>query len=257
MLLRRLVDAVRTGDDLVANPIVQRELALLTDLRRAQGYDVEEILTEFGILSDVVFSTFFQLTSKYGQPVEPIEAAEVSYRLQKTLHALMCRSAKEYEARETEHRESGARLLAEYGQAVNHELRNRLNRALMTLSLIRRNGSPSPRVDALMETLRETLHGMDQVAGDIYAVTMSQARSRASFGRPQPLDELIDEVVEDMGPAAVAHFLTIGTVSRSSWSTSSGTRSSTTTRPSSIAGSRSAWSRPRARRPSSASGGST
>ena len=202
VLLRSLLEAVIDSEvTLEENSFVQSELKKLADLRRVQGYTLKEIISEFQLLGDLVLSDIEAEASRFPEPVSPAEVIRFARRLQSALGTLTFETSEAYlEAASHDHR-ARAELISTFGRAVTHELRNRLNNALLALDVFRqRVGRRHLDADAssLLERLERTLHKMEGVATDVFAATVTENRPEHAAGRRQPFDELVREVLAEV-----------------------------------------------------------
>jgi signal transduction histidine kinase len=195
-VLREFARAVRASSDPTASELVRRELKSLAELRRDQGYALEELILEFDLLRRVVFDAILDEVERLERLAAPADVIRATLRLQEGLTG-MVRLTTEYfhEATAGRRRDRGD-LLRNFGRAVSHELRNRIHTCLLLVRGLReRAGTGDAEAAEALERLELSLHHMTEVAGDVYLVAVSR-HSAASEGAIQMLDELVADTIE-------------------------------------------------------------
>lgn len=204
-LLNRMPDVLRaiseyliSDGDLTAERLVQDEFIKLARMRREQGYDIDEILAEFEILGDILFTALKEEAQGFGRKVPAGYAIEVSERLYRALTVITTITATTFREEGFRDRRERARLLGGFGRDLAHELRNRLSTAEAALHLIE-NGLASEAVrERAVRNLRNTLRRIKGVADDVHSLAIAQGSEETAQGRRLSLRALIAETVEEL-----------------------------------------------------------
>ena len=86
-LLRGVADFIRLPIESVKSEVIGH-LRLLAELRREQGYDIEELLIEFEVLSKLMADCFVEVVRQYPDDADPVEVATISGRMREGLAAI-------------------------------------------------------------------------------------------------------------------------------------------------------------------------
>lgn len=196
-LIRELGAAVREERELSAEAGVI--IARLARLRRSQGYTREEIGLELELLGDHVFATAGEAIADYPAPADPDDVVAISRRAHLLLTELERLGAGAVEDRARRDRRTHAESLHLLARAINHELNNRLLAARFSLAeATRRFAGGDPDGLAALDVLGETMTALEQVAGDVFTVALTQSREAPVLGRWQPLRDLVRELIRDV-----------------------------------------------------------
>lgn len=180
---------------------VRKELELLASLRRGQGYDQDELLQEFDLLQDILFRAAHEAAEEYGREfavkVPAHEAMAVAVRLARLQREMGETTARWFERDAKLHTAEREALLADFGRAVTHELRNRLSTAVSTLHVLRGSETPlSPHAQGLLESLESSLRQTEDVVSDVTAVALGHSAETAAR-RIQPLDVIAERTLRE------------------------------------------------------------
>jgi signal transduction histidine kinase len=198
--LKRIGDALTRGEDPTASALVRDDMRSLALLRREQGYGPEELVTELDILGDVLFEELQGVIDQLPE-VSPSAVVEVSRRLQHALYRMSVITIEAFTHGLGLEQAERAQLLSTFASDVSHELRNRLNAATILLGTLSHDLRPglSPEHVATLDRLERTLQRAGDVVADVCSVAVAQGRTEPSEGRRQPLSEVIEAVMADMG----------------------------------------------------------
>jgi signal transduction histidine kinase len=181
---------------------VRHELQQLARLRREQGYDIDEIVAEFDILSAILFAAIKEGAERYGPKVGAGEAIEVSERLCRVLNGLTAITTATFRDEGVRDRQARARLLGTFGRDLSHELRNRLGAAESALFLLtQQDVDPSTREKAV-QAITTSLRRIKGVADDISALAIAQSSEETAQGRRLSLRDLLQETLKEVSPLA-------------------------------------------------------
>jgi signal transduction histidine kinase len=198
-VLRAVSDYLCSGGDLGSEHIVRTEFELLAKLRRDQGYDIDEILTEFEILGEILYNALREEALSFGRMVPADYAIEVAERLYRALMVMTRITASTFREEGFRDRRERARLLGSFGRELAHELRNRLGTAEAALHLLSQGAELDPeRRDKTLQILRNTLRRIQGVADDVQALAIAQGSEETAQGRRLPLRNLVEETIAEL-----------------------------------------------------------
>jgi len=200
LLDRLLANLLREGA-VEEDPLVQRELRALAALRRSQGYTLDELVIEFHALRESIHDEALDCAEGWSGDVPPREAFEVGHDLDGALNVILEVTSAAYRDSATQDREARAGLLAAFGRAITHELRSRLNNAVLALSIYRQRieqGTPPHEADSLLDSLEAALDRLGGVAADVFAAMVSESRLSEAPGRRLPFDQLVRNTVDEL-----------------------------------------------------------
>lgn len=192
--------------------LLREEVEALAGLRRRQGNGLDELLIEFDSLRDILLEAVAEAAADYGGELPSSEAVRIAVRLEKALLGISRYTADFFgRARDVESLER-QQLPARFGRSVTHELRNRLDAALMTLKVLERKAGPQLGGDArsLLRDLEELLRGTGGVVEGVLAVTNAGANPAGARARKLPLSEVVGEVVTQIEELARARSVALG-----------------------------------------------
>ncbi|MGB5812255.1 MAG: sensor histidine kinase [Polyangiales bacterium] len=207
-LLDRILQSVgeRNFGDIDGDELVQSEIRKLAELRRVQGYTLEEIVLEFQALRFVMRTELTEASEPYTDPVPPTVALELAHDLEWTLAVLTRGTARAYNEAAQGDRDERSALLSAYGRAIAHELRGRLNNAVLALDVYRQRRRADPHLkdgDELLDRLERALQQLDGVAADVFSAVVSESRLAHTPGRRLPFDQVVRETCEELELFAV------------------------------------------------------
>jgi signal transduction histidine kinase len=194
-VLKAISDYLCSGGTSAAAELVREELGKLARMRRKQGYEVDEILGEFEILGEILFTALKEEARSYGQKVAPAYAIEVSERLYHALMAVASITAATFREEGFRDRRERARLLGNFGRDLAHELRNRLGTAESALYLFLQPGVAPAAREKARAALSNSLLRIRGVADDVRALAIAQGSEETAQGRRLSLRQLLQETL--------------------------------------------------------------
>lgn len=197
-VLRAVSDYLCSGGDIASEQIVRDEMTKLARLRREQGYDIDEILSEFEILGKILYDALREEARKFGRKVSPDYAVEVGERLYRALMAITTITATTFREEGFQDRRERARLLGSFGRDLAHELRNRLSTAETALHLLGEENLDAPTRERVLLALRRTVKRIEGVADDVHALAIAQGSEETAQGRRLALRALVEETVAEL-----------------------------------------------------------
>jgi len=215
-VLQHLAEAARNADfSPLAAEIVKRDLEDLAKLRRSQGYGAEELSEELGLLEEVVFSHLEQQAERLSD-FSATAALEVSGRLRRAIDAMRSHALHVYRKQATSDSQERTAILSDFGRAVTHELRNRVNGATLAVSayrsLVEQGRTTSSDAQQVLSRLSGTLERIAKVVDDVFAVAVARSRDDPLHESRQPLSRVVEEAVEDMAATAAHAAVTLEVV---------------------------------------------
>ena len=197
-VLRAISDYLCSDGALEHEEMLRNEFGKMARLRREQGYDIDEILTEFEILGEILYNALREEARRFGRKVAPDYAIEVAERLYRSLTAITAITATTFREEGFRDRRERARLLGGFGRELAHELRNRLSTAEAALHLLGADRLDPATRDRTLRTLRNTLQRIKGVADDVHSLAIAQGSEEGAQGRRLSLRLLLEEAVEEM-----------------------------------------------------------
>ncbi len=223
-VLKAVSDYLCSSGDMVAAKLVRNELAQLARLRREQGYDVDELLTEFEILGEILYGALREEAGAFERKVPAEYAIEVAERLYRALMVITTITAGTFREEGFRDRRDRARLLGGFGRDLAHELRNRLAAADASLQILAHDldgaraaegevgpgpapaqedaGRTAERSRRALKALGSALQRIKGVADDVHALAIAQGSEESAQGRRLALRSLLEETVEELGGLA-------------------------------------------------------
>lgn len=202
-VLKAISSYLCSGGDLGAERLVRDELTKLARLRREQGYDIDEIVAEFEILGDILYSALREEAQGFNRKVPPDYAIEVAERLWRALMVITAITASTFREEGFRDRRERARLLGSFGRDLAHELRNRLHTAEVAVQLLSNDRLNPEAREKTFRTLQNTLRRIKGVADDVHALAIAQGSEETAQGRRLSLRELLQETVEELEGIAI------------------------------------------------------
>lgn len=173
-------------------------LRIHAQVRRDQGYDLQELLAEFDGLSHRITQHLHEKTEELPDRVDATTALEVFSRLHTGLRAISFVIVGIYEDRQSKLRKELARRLDEYGRTIAHELRSPLNSLLLETQLLARDEiatDPETRAKHL-ELMRGSIRRAADLLDNIN--TLAFIESTQAEGPLIRLDAAFAAIVEEL-----------------------------------------------------------
>ncbi|HVT16591.1 MAG TPA: sensor histidine kinase [Thermoanaerobaculia bacterium] len=200
-VLKSVSDYLLAGGDRVTEELVREELTKLARLRREQGYDIDEILAEFEILGEILYSALKDEAESLGRKITVDYAIVVAERLYRALMAITAITANTFREEGFRDRRERARLLGSFGRDLAHELRNRLGTAEAALHVIE-HSPDREAVDRSRHALAHSLERIKGVADDVQALAIAQGSEESAQGRRLSLRTLLEETLAEVADIA-------------------------------------------------------
>jgi signal transduction histidine kinase len=197
-VLRAISDYLCSDGALEHEEMLREEFQKMARLRREQGYDIDEILTEFEILGEILYNALREEARRFGRKVPPDYAIEVAERLYRSLTAITAITATTFREEGFRDRRERARLLGGFGRELAHELRNRLSTAEAAIHLLGSDNVDPATRDRTLRTLRNTLQRIRGVADDVHSLAIAQGSEEGAQGRRLSLRLLLEEAVDEL-----------------------------------------------------------
>lgn len=186
---------------------VLHEIQLLAQLRRAQGYDLRELLAELEVLGEVVAGHIIEVMNEIGSGLSAEEGVRVATRLQRVLFAMGVVGAEVMLHEGARQRLRRTEILASFSRVLTHELRNRAQPALLGASLARSHLARGRvrEADEALARVETNLDRIDRIPGDLLGIAVGQEHRLVFPARLEPLDRVIRRAVESLHPYGAVH----------------------------------------------------
>jgi signal transduction histidine kinase len=181
---------------------LERELTRLARLRRAQGHPLAAVLAELGRLQDSILDDLVERARAAGAEVRADEVLSLTRRFLGTARGMVETTRALFSQDVNARRQSRAALLGAFARAVTHELRNRVNAARLSLSVVRL--SPEDQRDEPLEMLDLSLKQLEDSVRDVSAIAVAQARDFPVEQRLQPIVEMLADLRDDLRDLTMA-----------------------------------------------------
>lgn len=196
---------IASGGSAEGGEEVRRVLRNLADLRREQGYHVDEILAELDLLGTILFTELEEQAREMAPLSEPEDAVAASQRLYHALLGVSRLTAEVFREAGIGDRRARARLLGEFGASLAHELRNRLHAARAAVAVLEHPGDLGPeRLADVVERLRRSLAGLEHLADDVRTLSLSESSEEGVLARRRPLAAICRDVGQQLADLAAA-----------------------------------------------------
>lgn len=171
-LLNHIPDIIERIAEFVADPeaelleaMVIDDLARLAELRRTQGFGVQELLREYQILATLLQEECERACADFDGPVQAVEVVRAIGRLKEATFLLSSVTARSFELWHGRYAKERRELLETYGQILSHELGNRLGAAETAAKLLRlQRDLPTDKVTRLIDLIIESIgRGLETV----------------------------------------------------------------------------------------------
>lgn len=136
-ILDRVAACLADPGESMIEALLVDDLYRLAELRRRQGFGIQELLREYQILGDLIQAEAVQAAEEYSGPLDATEVVDAMGKLYRALHLMDQLTARSFRAFEQRYQQEKSDLLQAYGEMLSHELGNRLGAAETAMRLIR------------------------------------------------------------------------------------------------------------------------
>jgi signal transduction histidine kinase len=184
---------------------VRRVLRGLAELRREQGYDVDEILAELDLLGTILFAELAVQAGELHPVTEPEDAVAAAQRLYHALLGISRLTAEVFRDASLDDRRARARMLGDFGDSLAHELRNRLGAARAVVAVLESpKGLGRKRIADLAARLKRSLLGLETLADDVRLLSITESSEEGLLARRRPVAAICRDVGEQLAELAAA-----------------------------------------------------
>jgi signal transduction histidine kinase len=203
-VLRTIADHTDDPGEDPLDSMVRRDLGMLADLRRRQGFSPAEVLIEFGILSELIEDSIVRAVESYGHDVERRDIVRIVGQLKDAIFLLGTETAARFRLWRDRRQEERLRLIEAYTAMLSHELGNRLGAAETAVRLIIEEGEalPPKRIGALHDLILRSLKSGRETVQGVRALFGRGDSADAGSVRTLPLGAVIRDAVHEMRIAA-------------------------------------------------------
>jgi signal transduction histidine kinase len=177
----------------------------LTQLRREQGYDVQEIVSEIDVLGDLVSERIANWVDEMEDPLTPQDAIGATARICKVLRTVLGVAVGTYREEELRQDRELARRLDEFASMIAHEFRSPLSAIGMSAELLaeeevaRAAHSREKHAQRIRDRLERVWHLVDDV----------RALAIAEGARAEPrwvaIQDVVGRIFEEVETVAKRH----------------------------------------------------
>lgn len=172
-------------------------LRLHGQIRRDQGYSLQEVLAEFEGLADLVTRGVNRVLEERVPDATPQDMLAVATRLARGLRSVSFIAVGTYSESDEERAHAISTSLEEFARTITHELRNPLNTLALTIEVLRRE---RPEVDAHLGVMDAAVQRASSLVGTIHTLTMAEgARAGARLVR---IERAVQRVIDDFAEEA-------------------------------------------------------
>lgn len=202
-LVRGIVEYMREPGETAHANVIER-LRLHADRRRAVGYDIHELLSDFEVLSRLVFRAFSETVGRFEGRVDVRKVAELAGRLRQALMEITSDAVGMYRDAELEQRRVLGRKLSDFARTMSHELKNPLGAAHSGVQMLQDADvvKTADDRDRFTGIVLRNLVRMQDLIQDIRSLVT--ADNTDGLERWAALDSLIARVVGELQPQAAA-----------------------------------------------------
>lgn len=182
-----------------------RDMAAMTRLRLEQGFDLQELVYEYRILGRMLFDVLEEERRTYGPDVEADELVGLTAHLHQLVFGLLTVTVGTYQEEGFSRRLDVARRLDDYGASLEHELRNGLQKAMVSVELLASERASDD--DFRVEWAGRTKEAVSALVEKLEAVRSVALGYPVDHAKEATLREVIraavDELAEDAGESEV------------------------------------------------------
>lgn len=198
-LVTSIADDVRAGELRPSPDNALDYLRLHVELRREQGYDIQEILDEFEVLPQVVGAEVAAAVSAAGD--ERIRSvAEVFSLAYGNLGRIGATASRSFAEGQVAERRELMERLGEFARTLEHEIRNPLNNAFLCAELLHREGIEPRRRREYADRLQSELHTVEELLTEIRRLSIVEEGALEEHF--VPLRAVVDDVFERLAEMA-------------------------------------------------------
>ena len=200
IVLQRVAEFIAHPGKDPLTTLVREDLRLLADLRRRQGFPLEEILTEFGILSQLVEDATVEAVDGYEGDLDRKDIVRMVGRIKDAIYLLGTETAARFRTWSNRRRDERSRIFEGYTAMLSHELANRLGAAETAVQLLEESG-PSlseERSEKLHRLIRDSVHSGLQTVHSVRALFRQSLPGEPAPIRRLPLATMVSDAVHQM-----------------------------------------------------------
>ena len=198
LVLREIADFIRNPDDDPITEFVMEDLGALAELRRRQGFSIEEILTEFEILSTLMQQEIEDGVADYPGSSDPVALTRIVGRFKDAVFVMGTLTARRFRAWRTRQDRERTAVLSTFTAMLSHELGNRLGAAETAVRLLMDTDLEIDELRAaqIRTLILKSLGGAMDAVRDVQAISDPQGSELADVSNHRlPLDLMVGEAV--------------------------------------------------------------
>lgn len=196
-ILREIADFIRNPPDDPLTHFVMEDLAALAELRRRQGFAIEEILGEFEILSALMQTEIESAIADFPETPDAVHLVRLVGRLKDAIYVLGTLTARRFRAWRIRQDRERTAVLSTFTAMLSHELGNRLGAAETAVRLLMESNLDidEERRQRIQGLILKSLGGAMDAVRDVRAITDPDSELDSDTGRCIPLGLMVKEAV--------------------------------------------------------------
>lgn len=204
-VLEAAAACIRAGETagITADPRVLDDLARVARLRRRQGYDPQEVIAEFGVLSRVLTDAAAEWIGECPAAPDPRALGHVFAELARIPLHMGEVAVGIYGEQEAEGRHHDARRVREFLDALAHQVKTPLGAAEGAAQLLEEDAAGAPERLRLVGVVGRGLARLRAAVTDVLALADAEIGASGE-GPAVSLPHVLAEVLREVGPAADA-----------------------------------------------------
>ena len=190
----------------VRNPIEFARQELLANLqlhgqvRRDQGYSLQEVLAEFEGLADLVTRAVLRILGDEDRPTDG--SLEAMKRLATGLRSVSFIAMATFSRSDQERRDAIASSMEEFARAACHELRNPLNAIALSAHALKRQFDGDEYFAEHLQVIQDSVRHSDHLLDTIHVLAVAES---ARTGQMMVLlDDAVSQVVQELARQSAA-----------------------------------------------------
>jgi signal transduction histidine kinase len=173
-VLKSLAEYLRTPAALARQELLGH-LRLHGQIRRDQGYSLQEVLAEFDGLADIVTRGVNRAMRRSAPDADVEGVLDAATRLAVGLRSASYIAMGTFSQSDQERGQSIAASLEEFAGAICHELRNPLNTLGLSVELLRQGDDDQIRMNQRLDVMESAIHRSEQLLDSLNVIAVAES----------------------------------------------------------------------------------